>query len=95
MRNKKSPPQLGSITIVKESVPQDPKVFNFTGTAPIGDFALSDDGKPSPHQETSTSSRAGTYVVSEALQNRTGRVAPVGKWTLTAIVCNDESAVVT
>jgi uncharacterized repeat protein (TIGR01451 family) len=95
VRNRKMPPELGSITIVKESVPQDPKVFNFTGTAPIGEFALSDDGKPSPPtQRTFDSLPAGTYVVSEAQQNPNVRLAPAAKWTLTDLSCNKSSSVV-
>jgi uncharacterized repeat protein (TIGR01451 family) len=70
-------------------------VFNFTGTAPIGEFQLSDDGKPNPPgQMTFDALPAGTYVVSEAQLNPNARLAPQFVWTLTDLVCNPSASVV-
>jgi uncharacterized repeat protein (TIGR01451 family) len=87
VRNKKSPPELGSITIIKDAVPQSSTVFNFTGTDPIGAFKLSDDGKSSkvnpPSRMTFDGLLAGSYTVSEK--------ATVG-WRLTDLSCNRKSS---
>jgi uncharacterized repeat protein (TIGR01451 family) len=89
VRNRKTPPELGSITIAKDSVPNDPKVFNFTGTAPIGEFSLSDDGKSTrtnpPRQRTFQKLPAGSYTVTER---------PAVGWRLTSLKCNSNASVV-
>ena len=48
VRNRRAPPDNATIRIIKDAVPNDAHVFNFTGTGPIGEFQLSDNDKPEP-----------------------------------------------
>jgi fimbrial isopeptide formation D2 family protein len=70
----------GSITIVKDAVPNDAQAFAFTGD--LGDFSLVDDGTEGTNAQTFTNLVPGTYGVSET---------PVAGWDLTSAVCSDES----
>jgi uncharacterized repeat protein (TIGR01451 family) len=84
VRNRISP---GTIQIIKSANPQSSQAFAFTGSGPLGDFTLVDDGV-----DASTSSRTfndlapGTYTVSEALPDN---------WGLTSITCSDPRVVIT
>jgi hypothetical protein len=71
-------------------VPNSTKVFNFSGSGPIGDFQLMDnDGAGPPPSEMEFSVPPGTYVVSEAApQDPRLRLAPAATWTLNGIVCS-------
>jgi uncharacterized repeat protein (TIGR01451 family) len=69
----------GSITIVKDALPN--AAFNFGFTGDLGSFILDDDTNP-PYSNTTTFSNlgAGTYSVTEN---------PYTTWTLTDLVCVD------
>ena len=69
----------GSITIVKDAVPNDAQDFSFSGA--LGAFALDDDANATLSNSNTTSNLvSGTYAVTEA--------ATVG-WDLTGLTCND------
>jgi uncharacterized repeat protein (TIGR01451 family) len=69
----------GSITIVKDAVPNDAQDFSYSGD--LGAFALDDDANASLSNSTSFSNLVpGTYHVTEA--------ATAG-WDLTGLACND------
>ena len=69
----------GSITVVKDAVPDDAQDFSFTGG--LGAFSLDDDGDPTlPNSQLFANQVPGTYVITET--------ALVG-WTLTNLVIND------
>ncbi len=71
----------GSITIVKDAIPNDPQDFSFTGD--LGSFSLDDDADPTlSNSFTASNLVPGTYSVSET---------PVAGWDLTSAVCSDES----
>jgi CSLREA domain-containing protein len=76
----------GSITIVKDAVPNDPQDFAFTGSGPggfnfSGGFSLDDDGNGTlPNSRTFSNLSSGIYMVAEA--------AATG-WNLTGLVCAD------
>ena len=90
VRNSRIPTPTGTITIIKDAVPDSAHIFRFTGTPPINEFTLSDDNNPSPPTEkTFTGLVPGTYVVSEAQQNPALRLAPGQRWELTGIVCSE------
>ena len=77
--------QVGTITIVKNAVPDDPQDFSFTCSAPIGSFTLDDDGangNPLSNYRTTTGLSAGTYSCSETA---------VSGWPLTSATCDDGS----
>jgi hypothetical protein len=82
----KPPPPQGTITIVKDSIPDDPQDFNFTadnGLTP-GTFILDDDGgtdNTHSNTQTFTSVGNGTYHVTEGTE-------PAG-WSLAKITCTD------
>jgi hypothetical protein len=67
----------GSITIVKDAVPNDDTSFQFAGT--LGSFTLTDDGGPQSSR-TFTGLAPGTYTVTES--------ATTG-WNLESISCVD------
>jgi uncharacterized repeat protein (TIGR01451 family) len=92
VKNKKppAPPPSGKIRIIKDAVPESDHVFKFSGTAPIGNFSLTDGGDL-PDQATFEGLAPGTYVVSETQQNPNIRIAPSEKWTLTEIVCSKDA----
>jgi len=70
----------GSITIVKDAVPDDAQDFSFSGD--LGDFTLDDDANATlPNSATFSGLAPGAYNVSEAS-------IPAG-WNLSSIVCND------
>lgn len=74
-------PELGSITIVKDGVPDGAQDFAFTtsGTG-LSAFSLDDDGDATlPNQKTFTGLAAGNYSVVET---------PVAGWTLSTITCS-------
>jgi plastocyanin len=77
----------GSITIVKDAVPNDPQDFEFDPSAnldPGANFLLDDDGDGTlSHQRVFTDLLPGTYSVTE--ENM-----PAG-WSLTSITCTDGS----
>jgi hypothetical protein len=72
----------GSITIVKDAMPDDPQDFDFTSSDPsIGNFSLDDDSDPSlPNGITFTGLLAGSYRFTETV--------PVG-WVLSEIRCDN------
>jgi LPXTG-motif cell wall-anchored protein len=82
------PPAMGSITIVKNTVPDDPQDFAFTSTIPgFETFTLDDDGDetdPGPFRSLTFDVAPGEYRVQEDL--------PVDEFDLTALVCVDPSA---
>jgi hypothetical protein len=71
----------GTITIIKDASPQGGASFSFTADAPIGPFALVDDGGPAGRR-TVEDVAPGTYVVAEE--------QPRG-WLTEAITCVDPS----
>ena len=73
------PPEVGSITIVKDAVPDSGVVFAFTGD--LGKWALDEDGGSSvPSSRTFANLEPGTYEVKETT---------VEGWELTKIACTD------
>lgn len=76
----------GTLTIVKDTVPDDPQDFPFTGTAPIGAFTLDDDGATDPTFSSSASFvlPAGSYTVTEGA---------VAGFDLSAITCDESDSV--
>ena len=82
--------QQGSITIVKNSVPDGPTPFSFTASAPLtpASFTLDDDGSPTPFSNTQTFTNVpagGPYTITET---------PAAGFTLTAPVsCTGTSTV--
>lgn len=72
-------PEVGSITVVKDSRPDSPVDFDFSGD--LGDFSLDDDGNAKlPGSRTWEDLDAGNYEVVEA---------GVSGWKLTKIACVD------
>ncbi|MDM7921900.1 MAG: hypothetical protein QUS14_06335, partial [Pyrinomonadaceae bacterium] len=76
------PPQ-GSITIVKDAIPDDPQDFAYTSTdntnTPIDPFILDDDADGTqPNQRTFINLEAGQYTVTETAQ---------AGWDLTGLDC--------
>ncbi|HXF04975.1 MAG TPA: choice-of-anchor Q domain-containing protein [Blastocatellia bacterium] len=73
--------KLGSITIIKEAVPDDRQDFSFTWSGDIGTFLLDDDNDATlPNQRTFSNLMPGSYMVSED---------SVSGWRLTDLVCTD------
>ena len=75
--------QQGSITIMKDSVPDGPTPFSFTASSPFtpASFTLDDDGSPTPFPNSQTFSNVaagGPYTITET---------PAGGFTLSAINC--------
>ncbi len=72
-------PPPGSITIVKDSLPDHPQDFAFGGS--LGAFTLDDDADPTlPNSALFTNLVAGNYTVTEAA---------LAGWDLTGLVCLD------
>jgi hypothetical protein len=71
------PPGEGTITIVKDAIPDGPQSFSFTGD--LGAFALSD-SSPTNKSVTFTGLTPGSYDVTETV--------PAG-WDLTGLTCSD------
>jgi len=78
-------PELGSITIIKNGVPDGAQDFGFTTTgAGLSSFSLDDDADATlSNEQDFTDLAAGTYTVAES--------ATAG-WTLTSIVCSTGGA---
>jgi uncharacterized repeat protein (TIGR01451 family) len=77
----------GTITISKSASPQGSQAFAFTGSAPIGDFNLVDDGMTSSGaSHTVTGLTPGVYEVSESVPD---------EWELVGITCTPAEAVAT
>jgi len=79
---------LGSITIVKDAIPNDPQDFRFSGDWEPGGviFNLDDDGDGTlPNSRTFSGVRPGLHIVTET-------PIPSG-WVVSGIVCNDGSNV--
>jgi hypothetical protein len=75
----------GSITIVKDAVPNDAQDFSFTCSAPLGNFSLDDDGDGTlPNTQGPVVVAPGTYSCSEG---------PAAGWTLGSATCSDGSPV--
>ena len=73
------PPEVGSITIVKDAVPDSGVDFGFTGD--LGNWALDEDGGSAvPSSRTFGDLEAGSYEVTETV---------VEGWKLTKITCTD------
>lgn len=72
----------GTITIVKDAVPDNPQDFDFTTTGTgLSDFSLDDDADATlPNTRTFTGLAAGSYSVTEAV---------VAGWGLTGLACTD------
>ena len=72
----------GSITIVKDAVPNSALDFNFTTTGTgLSNFALDDDADPTlPNTRTFNNLAPGPYTVTEA-------GLPIAGWDLTNLVC--------
>ena len=75
--------QPGSITIIKDAVPDDPQDFAFSGTP--GNFILDDDPSNNTlsNQATFANLASGSYTVNETTVNG---------WAVTAITCNDSDS---
>jgi len=72
---------LGSLTVVKDSLPDDPADFSFSGTSPIGSFQLDDDTDGTlPNSQTFSNLTPGVYVITEAA---------LSGWRLTDLVVSD------
>lgn len=73
--------QRGSITIVKDAVPDDAQDFAYTSTGGNGSFVLDDDADPAlSNTITFTNLVPGTYTFTETL--------PVAGWDLTGMGCS-------
>ena len=74
----------GSITIIKDTVPDDAQDFGFSGTGPNNydfGFDLDDDADGTlPNSQTLSSLAPGSYTATEAT---------VGGWSLTGLTCAD------
>ena len=71
-----------SLTVVKDSLPDDPQDFQFSGTGSIGSFSLDDDGGSDSALSNSQTFDLlpGAYSVTESVE--------LG-WMLTAVTCTD------
>ena len=75
----------GTITIIKDAVPNDAQDFSFTCSAPLGTFSLDDDADGTLSNSNGPVMVApGTYSCSEAT---------VSGWTQTSATCSDSSLV--
>ncbi|MCB0193157.1 MAG: hypothetical protein KDJ65_14530 [Anaerolineae bacterium] len=68
----------GSITIIKNAVPDDSQAFSFSGS--LGSFTLIDNGNPFSNTLTQLNLSPGTYNVTEGA---------VSGWSLTGLSCTD------
>ena len=72
----------GTVTIVKDAVPDDPQDFAFSGS--FGNFSLDDDTDPTlPDRRTFTQVAPGQYTVTESAVNG---------WKLTGLSCSDANS---
>lgn len=78
--------QTGSITILKNAVPDDAQDFAFTTTGTgLSGFSLDDDANATlSNQKTFSGLAAGTYTVAES---------SVAGWTLTSLTCSPSASV--
>ena len=75
----------GTIMITKSASPQSSQPFTFTGSVPLNDFSLVDDGiTPSDASKTFTGLTPGIYKVGELVPNG---------WELVGITCTPANAV--
>jgi uncharacterized repeat protein (TIGR01451 family) len=82
--NTPTPPGTGTIVIVKDTVPDDPADFAFTGD--LNTFSLDDDADPTlSNTATFADIAIGQYDVTESLS---------GTHTLTGLVCDDGNSTV-
>jgi plastocyanin len=70
----------GSVTIVKDAVPNDAQDFSFSGTC-FGNFSLDDDADPALSNTRSGNISVGICTVTEE--------ALAAGWTLTSLACTD------
>jgi uncharacterized repeat protein (TIGR01451 family) len=82
VRNRIKP---GTIEIEKQATPQSAQAFAFTGSAPLGQFSLVDDGKGASSSRIFTGLTPGTYTVSELVP---------ASWALTGVTCTPDAAAV-
>lgn len=76
----------GTIEIEKAANPQGPTAFRFSGSAPLGDFTLVDDGvDQSKASRIFTGLAPGVYTVSELVP---------ANWSLAGIVCSSPTVVI-
>ena len=74
--------QQGTITIIKDAIPNHAQDFSFTCTSPLGSFSLDDDADGALSNTASFPSvTPGTYTCTES--------APPAGWSLTSLVCTD------
>src|SRR3954447_10185812 len=78
----------GSVTIVKNAVPNDSQDFSFTaaGGAPLANFELDNDG-----DETNTLKRTKTFELVPP-GDYTVTETPVDRWLLTGLTCDDNDS---
>ena len=74
---------LSSITVVKDSIPDDPQDFLFSGDGSIGDFTLDDDGGSDP-----TYLNSQTFILLPDTSYSMTEKVELG-WMLTAVTCTD------
>ena len=74
-------PQEGTITIVKNALPDDAQDFGFS--SPLGSFTLDDDADGALQNSRSFTVSPGSYTVTEI---------GVAGWQLTSIVCDDSNS---
>ena len=77
--------QPGTIEIEKAAYPQSGQEFLFSGSAPLGDFTLTDERGGSSASRVFTGLAPGTYTVRELVPEN---------WELNDVVCSEPSAVV-
>jgi uncharacterized repeat protein (TIGR01451 family) len=75
----------GTIEIEKSASPQSGQAFGFTGSGPLGSFALTDDGTAGAASAIFTGLAPGLYTVSEAI--------PSG-WKLSSITCSSSAVTI-
>ncbi|NWF67581.1 MAG: cadherin-like domain-containing protein, partial [Chloroflexi bacterium] len=68
----------GSITIIKDAVPNDGENFSFTGTAPIGSFQLDDDNNVTLPNSATFNVPPGSYTITEGAES---------DWYLSNLTC--------
>ena len=77
-----SDPETGSITIIKDSVPDGSQSFEFTTTGGLGNFTLIDnDATPLTNSQSFVDIPTGNYTITEAITSG---------WTLDDIVCTGD-----
>ena len=88
--DRRAPPENGTIRIIKDAVPNDDHVFNFTGASPIGTLSSRTGQAGAAHLQTHRPTqhlpRAGD------LQDSRLRLAPAVTWTLAGIRCSNRDS---